>query len=347
MTEDKKNIIIITGPTAVGKTDLSISLAKLIGGEIISADSMQVYKGMDIGSAKISKEEMDGVKHHLIDIYDPDFAFNVREFVESSKDVIDKIIEAGHIPIIVGGTAFYIQALLKDVNFSEESGADESFRAMAEEFSKNPKKDLFREFISRYFKELKEEDIPGGEQANDLYELLKKLDPEACVRIHANNIKRIIRALEYYVATGEKISVHNRREESKESVYNFVYFILNDDREKLYERINKRVENMVEAGLLEEVKRLRGKGYGKNLVSMQGIGYKEIIEHLEGNISFDHAVESIKQNTRHFAKRQLTWFRKEDNVVWMNYPDFNYDKTKMLEAMIVHRKDKNIIGEEI
>ncbi len=348
MTEDKKKkLIIITGPTAAGKTDLSIGLAKLIGGEIISADSMQVYKGMDIGSAKIGKEEMEGVEHHLIDIYDPDFSFNVSEFVKCAKDAIDKILEAGHVPILVGGTAFYIQALLKDVDFSDDSGADESFRALAEEFDKNPCQDVFKELISRYFKELRDIYIPKGDKKEDLYKLLKIVDPESCISIHANNIKRTIRALEYYAATGEKISVHNKRESAKELAYDFIYFVINDDRAKLYERINKRVENMIDSGLLEEVKGLRNKGYSRDLVSMQGIGYKEIFEYLEGKISFDHAVESIKQNTRHFAKRQLTWFRKEEDVVWMNYPEFNYDKTNMLEAMIKRIKDKNIIGEEI
>ncbi|MBS4900691.1 MAG: tRNA (adenosine(37)-N6)-dimethylallyltransferase MiaA [Clostridiales bacterium] len=335
MTDNgRKKLIILTGPTAAGKTALSIELAKRIGGQIISADSMQVYKGMDIGTAKITNEEMDGVRHHLIDIYDPDFAFNVSEFVKCAKKAISDITAEGDIPVVAGGTAFYIQALLKDVDFSSDSASDEEFRMMAERAAVSLEEHAFNKFKKKYFKDI---------EAKDLYGILKSVDADACLTIHGNNTKKIIRALEYFVMTGEKISVHNRRESAKSSDYDFVYFVLSDDREKLYERINARVDKMLEAGLVDEVKGLMARGYGADLVSMQGIGYKEIIEYLESGISYEHAVESIKQNTRHFAKRQLTWFRREKDVIWMDYSEFNYDRSKMLNKMLSILKEKNIL----
>ena len=254
-----KPLIILTGPTAVGKTELSITLEKSIGGEIISADSMQVYKFMDIGTAKIRPNEMQGVPHHLIDILEPDVAFNVAMFKELAKAAVEEIYSRGHIPIVVGGTGFYIQALLYDIDFSEED-SNVSIR-----------------------KEL--EDIVGEKGAEYLHELLREVDPESAEQIHANNVKRVIRALEYYRMHGEKISVHNAAERRKKSPYDFLYFVLTNDRKVLYDRIEKRIDKMIEAGLISEVDNLLKKGYDNSLVSMQGLGYKELIPYLKEECS--------------------------------------------------------------
>ena len=303
----KKPLIILTGPTAVGKTALSIELAKRIGGEIISADSMQVYRYMDIGSAKITKEEMQDVPHHLIDVLNPEEEFNVFRFQEMAKEAMEGIYGRGHIPIIAGGTGFYIQALLYDIDFAEEEGASE-----------------VRLRLEREAKEL-------GNEA--LHERLKLVDPESAKSIHPNNIKRVIRALEFFEINGNKISVHNRTEREKKAPYDFCYFVLNDERERLYQRIELRVDEMLNAGLLKEVKELKDRGYHKNMVSMQGLGYKEILAYLEGEYSLEEAVYLIKRDTRHFAKRQLTWFRREKEVIWVNKPEFDYDNQKILEYM--------------
>ena len=287
-----KPLIILTGPTAVGKTELSIALAKSIGGEIISADSMQVYKFMDIGTAKIRPDEMQGVPHHLIDILEPDEAFNVAMFKELAKATVEEIYSRGHVPIVVGGTGFYIQALLYDIDFSEED-SNVSIR-----------------------KEL--EDIVEERGAEFLHELLRKVDPESAEQIHANNVKRVIRALEYYRMHGEKISVHNAAERRKKSPYDFLYFVLTNDRKVLYDRIEKRIDKMIEEGLISEVDNLLKKGYDSSLVSMQGLGYKELIPYLKIECSLEEAVYILKRDTRHFAKRQLTWFRRERDVRWLD-----------------------------
>ncbi len=290
---NKKPLIILTGPTAVGKTDLSINLARKLNAEIISADSAQVYKGMDIGSAKITKEEMQGVRHHLIDIIEPDEEFDVTIFQSLAKKALDDIYSRGHIPIIVGGTGFYIQALLYDINFNIEGETSQ-----------------YREELEKYVEETGDID--------KLYNELKQVDPVSAEKIHKNNIRKVIRALEYFHFHNEPISLHNEQERSRESAYNSLYFVLNMDRSVLYERINKRVDIMKDSGLLEEVKSLTAKGYGSELTSMQAIGYKEIISYLNGEYSLDEAFEQIKLNTRHFAKRQLTWFRREKDVIWVN-----------------------------
>lgn len=309
MTETiKKPLIVLTGPTGVGKTDLSIKLAKAINGEIISADSIQVYKYMDVGSAKITPEEMSGVKHYLIDILEPDEEFNIYLFKEYAKKAMEEIWNKGKIPIITGGTGFYIQSIIYDIEFSEEE-TDKEIRNKYEELAK----------------------LHGNSYVHNI---LREIDPESAKIIHENNLKRVIRAIEYYEHTGEKISVHNERESEKISPYNFRYFVLNRDRDVLYERINKRVDKMIEDGLVDEVKELINKGYSKDLTSMQGIGYKEIIEHLEGNISLSEAIEKIKQDTRHFAKRQLTWFRREKEVIMLNYEDFDNDTDKMCNFIL-------------
>ncbi|MFA9377164.1 MAG: tRNA (adenosine(37)-N6)-dimethylallyltransferase MiaA [Lachnotalea sp.] len=304
----KKPLIILTGPTAVGKTELSISLAKAVNGEIISADSMQVYKHMDIGSAKITKEEMDGVKHYLVDEFEPSEEFNVVKFQEYAKSYMQEIYDKGKIPILVGGTGFYIQAILYDIDFTETK-EDSSYRLELEALS-----------------------IEKGAQY--LHDRLKEVDEESASQIHCNNVKRVIRALEYHKQTGLKISQHNEVQKQKESPYNFVYFVLNNDRETLYNRINKRIDSMLDKGLLEEVQALKDKGYTKDMVSMQGLGYKEILSFLEGDITLEDAIYIIKRDTRHFAKRQITWFKRELDVTWLNLPEFGYDRNKVLETML-------------
>ena len=288
----KQPLVVLTGPTAVGKTELSISLAKQINGEIISADSMQVYTKMDIGTAKIKKEEMDGVKHYLIDVLDPSEDFNVVRFQTMAKQAMEEIYAKGKIPIVVGGTGFYIQALLNDINF-DDNDADTSYREELEALVKEK----------------------GAEY---LHNMLREVDEKSAEAIHMNNSKRVIRALEFYHQTGKRMSEHNEEESKKESAYNSAYFVLNCDRELLYNRINKRIDLMVEEGLLEEVQALKEEGYSRDLVSMQGLGYKEILAYLEGEISLDEAIYILKRDTRHFAKRQLTWFRREKEVIMVD-----------------------------
>ena len=308
----KKPLIIITGPTAVGKTDLSIRLAKDINGEIISADSIQIYKYMDIGSAKVMPEEMNGVVHHLIDDLYPDEEFNVYTFKKMANKAMDGIYARGSVPVIAGGTGFYIQSVLYDINFDEEQG-DKEYRHYLEGLA-----------------------IEKGNEF--IHNMLKVVDEESAKAIHYNNTKRVIRALEYYNETGKKFSQNNEEQRQNESPYEFKYFVLNMDRDKLYERINMRVDLMVKAGLVEEVEGLLKMGYHKDLNSMQGIGYKEIVSYLNGEVSLDEAIEILKQNTRHFAKRQLTWFRREKCVTWVDYDKFNYDKEKVYEYILEETK---------
>lgn len=313
----KKPLIVLTGPTAVGKTSLSIALARAVEGEIISADSMQVYKHMDIGSAKIKKEEMEGIPHYLIDVLEPDEEFHVVRFQEMAKEAMKEIYSKGKIPILTGGTGFYIQAVVKDIDFSQDT-----------------EKSSVRERLENLAQE------KGGEY---LHELLAQRDPESAEKIHPNNIKRVIRALEYYELTGEKISLHNEREGEKVSPYNTAYFVLNDHRERLYEKIDRRVDQMLDEGLVEEVRRLAQMGYTRDMVSMQGLGYKEILAYLEGEYSLEEAVYLLKRDTRHFAKRQLTWSRREKDVIWVNKPDFDYDDKKILEYILENCKKRGIL----
>lgn len=289
---DKRPLIVLTGPTAAGKTELSLRVAERYGCEIISADSMQVYKYMDIGSAKIGAEEMRGIRHHLIDVLLPEEEFSVYRFVQMAKQAIDEIYSRGKIPLVVGGTGFYIRALLYDAEFTEES-ADNELRARLEALA---------------------EEI--GPEA--LHERLREVDPESAEIIHPNNVKRVIRALEFYEQNARPISEHNEEQKAKESPYDFCYFVLNMDRAVLYDRIEKRVDKMVKDGLKAEVERLRSMGYSRELVSMQGLGYKEYLDHLNGEITEDEAIYRIKRDTRHFAKRQLTWFRRERDVIWLD-----------------------------
>ncbi len=305
---NEKNMVILTGPTAVGKSALSIALAKALDTGIISADSMQVYKHMDIGSAKITPEEMQGVPHALIDVYEPDEPFHVVQFQHDAKAAMEQFWDKGKLPLVVGGTGFYIQALLYDVDFSEED-ADLKLRQ-------------------------KYAQLAQSEGAEALHAQLAQVDPQAAGQIHANNIKRVIRALEFYEKTGTPISAHNAAERAKQSPYGFAYFVLTDRREHLYERIDARVDAMMEQGLLGEVKKLRDMGYTRDLVSMQGLGYKGLLAYLDGECSLDEAVYMIKRDTRHFAKRQLTWFRRERDVIWVDKPAFDYDEDKILSYML-------------
>lgn len=314
---DKKKLIILTGPTAVGKTKASISLAKAVNGEIISADSMQVYKRMDIGSAKIREEEMNGIKHYLLDILEPFEEFNVVLFQQYAKAAMDEIYAKGKIPVIVGGTGFYIQSVLYDIDFTETD-----------------KNDKLRE---------KYETIAREQGEDVLHEMLREVDPASAEAIPKQNVKRVVRALEFYEETGTPISLHNEEQRQKESPYNFAYFVLNDERENLYERINKRVDIMLTDGLVNEVKALKSEGLNSTMVSMQGLGYKEILDYLDEKISLDEALYIIKKNTRHFAKRQITWFKREKDVVWVNKNEFAYDEDKILESMLETLKGKDII----
>lgn len=312
----KKPFVILSGPTAVGKTGLSLSLAKKIGGEIISADSMQVYKGMDIGTAKIKKEEMQGVPHFLIDILEPDCDFNVVKFKELANEAVKEIYSRSHIPILVGGTGFYIQSVLYDIDFVEQP--DKGSRSELEELARE-----------------------RGEAA--LFELLKNEDKVTAATIHPNNVKKVIRALEFHRETGLSLAEHNREQRIKTSPYNFAYFVLTCDRKKLYENINKRVDIMMEQGLLDEVKELKEKGINRNCTSMAGLGYRQLISHIEGECSLEEAVDKIKLETRHFAKRQLTWFRRERDVIWLD-KDVSGTEEGLLMFMENILKEKNIRG---
>ncbi|RKQ32018.1 MULTISPECIES: tRNA (adenosine(37)-N6)-dimethylallyltransferase MiaA [Clostridia] len=315
----KKPLVILTGPTAVGKTKASIGLAKAIGGEIISADSMQVYKQMDIGSAKIKPSEMEEIPHYLLDILEPDEEFHVVLFQQMAKQAIQKIYEKGKIPIIVGGTGFYIQAVLYDIDFSE-----------------NEKDTSYREELEK---------LAQTKGAEYLHDRLREVDEKSAQDIHANNVKRVIRALEYFHQTGEKISEHNEEQRKKVSPYNFSYFVLNDEREHLYERINLRVDQMINEGLVREVQSLKEKGYTRDMVSMQGLGYKEMLDYLDNKCSLEEAVEIIKRDTRHFAKRQITWFKRESDVTWIDKKEYDYNEERILKAMLQELKERGIINE--
>ncbi len=314
---NEKKLIVLAGPTAVGKTSLSIRLAKAIGGAVISADSMQVYRGMDIGSAKVRPEERGEIPHYLVDVLDPKEEFHVVRFQELAKEALAEIYAAGRIPILTGGTGFYIQALLYDIDFTEQE-EDPALRA-------------------RYAAIARER---GSET---LHQMLAEIDPVSAESIHENNVKRMIRALEFYEKSGISISSHNERERQKESPYRFCYFVLTEDRERIYARIDERVNGMIRDGLVEEVRALREAGCSRDLVSMQGLGYKQLLSWLDGEISYEEAVRTTKRDTRHFAKRQLTWFRRERDVVWIDKADYDFDEERILAHMLEILRDKRII----
>ena len=290
-------VILIVGPTGCGKTELSVRLAKKMGAEIISCDSMQVYKGLDIGTAKVTKEEMDGIPHHLIDIKSPFESYSVSDFCIDAKMAAKEIFDKGKIAVMVGGTGLYADSFIKDIDYSGGASSDEAIR---EELS------LFA----------------SQNGAHALHEQLCEIDPESAEAIHENNIKRVIRAIEYYRITGETISEHNKMTKDKPSPYKYVYIFLTRNRDELYDRIDKRVDLMMQKGLLFEVWTLHMMGLGKNHTSMQALGYKELVWYIEGKCTLSEAVRILKRNSRRYAKRQLTWFgrNKEANVV--NLSDF-------------------------
>lgn len=311
-----KPLIVIAGPTGVGKSDLAVKLAKYIGGEIISADSMQVYKELNIGTAKISEKDKSGIRHHLLDMFDPDFSCDVNLYKELVKKSVDEIISTGKIPILCGGTGFYIQAVTKDIDFTEEDDNTNIRQSLVEFYDENG------------------EDI--------LFEKLKSVDPESAETIPKQNIKRVIRAIEFYEIHGKKISEHNAEQALKESPYNLSYFVLTHNREILYERINKRVDKMMEEGLLDEVESLINKyDYNSQSGFYQAIGYKELIDYLNGETSLERAVELIKQNSRHYAKRQLTFFKREKNAIWLDKSSMSDDC--IFETILNNLKEAKII----
>ena len=316
----KKPLIVLTGPTAVGKTKLSIALAKAVNGEIISADSMQVYRYMDVGSAKITPDEMDGVPHHLVDVLDPTEDFNIVLFQQLAKKSMEEIYSKGKIPILVGGTGFYIQAITRDIDFTQ-SEQDDSYRQELEA-------------------------LAAEKGSSFLHDMLASVDPKSAEDIHENNVKRVIRALEFYKQNGTWISEHNEEQKEHVSPYNLAYFVLNAPRPLLYERIDARVDEMLKNGLVEEVKTLQRMGCHRGMVSMQGLGYKEILAWLEGEYPYDEAVRILKRDTRHFAKRQLTWFRREGEVTWVDKDKFDYNDSQILTYMLSVCREKGILLSE-
>jgi len=308
----KRKLVVIAGPTASGKTSVSIELAKRINGEIISADSMQIYKYMDIGSAKVTQEEKQGITHYLVDELDPSEGFSVTKFQEMAKEAMEKIYAKGKIPIIAGGTGFYIQSVVKDIDFSI---TDEEQKA--------------RDEVEQFY-------LLSGKEA--LYQWLTDIDPSSGVLIHENNIKRVKRGIEYFLLTGEQISAHNKKEKAKESPFDLNYFVLTMERELLYHRINYRVDLMIETGLVEEVRKLKRMEYVKEMTAMQGLGYKEMLDYLDDKCSLDEAIYKIKRDTRHFAKRQLTWFRHEKNIKWIQVDHYSFDVDKICEEIVKNIK---------
>ncbi|WP_411679491.1 tRNA (adenosine(37)-N6)-dimethylallyltransferase MiaA [Clostridium thailandense] len=302
-----KDLFILAGPTAVGKTDISIKIAKRLNGEIISADSMQIYKYMDIGSAKVTKEEMQGVPHHLIDIVKPQEIFNVSQYKKMAKEAIDNIYERQKIPMLVGGTGLYINSLIYNYDFTKAS-VDEDYRNYLQGLAQTNGKEY-------------------------VHNLLRDVDTESYNRLFPNDLKRVIRALEVFKLTGKTISQFNSENDIYDIPYNVYYFVLNMDREKLYDRINKRVDIMLEKGLIDEVEKLKSMGYTADMQSMKGIGYKEILYYLDGEISLEEAIYQIKKGSRNYAKRQLTWFRKDQRVRWINKDEFD-NESDIIEHII-------------
>ncbi|MBU8877921.1 tRNA (adenosine(37)-N6)-dimethylallyltransferase MiaA [Bacillus sp. FJAT-29790] len=301
--KEKEKLVVLIGPTAVGKTKLSIDLAKRFNGEIISGDSMQIYKGMDIGTAKIKNIEMDGIPHHLIDIKQPDEPFSVAEFQQLVRSKITEIARNGKLPMIVGGTGLYIQSVIYDYQFSDA-----------------PSDDSFREILE------KRAEAEGNEQ---LHHELMQVDPESAGRIHPNNVRRVIRALEIYHCSGKTVSDYQEKQ-VPELLYNTAIIGLMMEREQLYARINKRVDSMVEEGLLPEVEKLYKQGI-KDCQSIQAIGYKELYEYFNHRVSLEEAIVQLKQNSRRYAKRQLTWFRNKMNVEW-------FDMSKIADSIEFEKK---------
>lgn len=310
MLPENKNlprICILAGPTAVGKTDLSLALARNLCGEIISADSAQVYKYMDIGTAKLKGSEMQGIKHYMIDEVTPEKDFSVAHFRDRAKEYILDINERGHLPIITGGTGLYINSLLDNLDFTE-SISDEPFRKEMQE--------LAEENGSAY-----------------VHAMLETVDPQSYKKLHPNDLRRAIRAMEVYRHTGKPISYFQEESKKQPPRYNYAFIMLSMDRARLYERIEQRVDIMLQQGLVEEVKGLLDMGYSSSLNSMQALGYKEISSYLRGDITLEEATRILKRDTRHYAKRQLTWFRRDQRLYWLEMDSF-YKKEHILENII-------------
>ena len=296
-------LIVVAGPTASGKTGLAIDIANYTGGEIVSADSMQIYKYMDIGSAKPTKEERAAAVHHMIDFLEPDAEYSVADYTRDAHKVIADITVRGKIPIMCGGTGLYINSVVNDVTFGEM----ETDYKLREELRKTAEE-------------------KGGEY---LIEMLREFDPISAERLHPNNLKRVIRAIEFYKLTGVPISEHQEETKKQKSRYNPLMICIEWDREVLYDRINRRVDIMLENGLIDEVKRLRDMGYTRDLNSMQGIGYKEVMDYLDGKYTLDETVEIIKQSSRRYAKRQMTWFRRDEQIYYVK-SDNAFEEAKKL-----------------
>ena len=299
----KEKVIVICGPTASGKTALSIELAKKINGEIVSCDSMQIYKEMDIGTAKPTKEEMQGIKHYMLDIISPDERYSVADYKKQAKEAIKEILSKGKVPIVVGGTGLYVDSLIYEIDYPEI------------------------EFDEKYRKELEQEVEEKG--LNTLYEKAKEIDEEAIKKISPNDKKRILRILEIYHATGKNKTEQEKESRKNKPEFDYKVFALNMERSKLYERINKRVDIMIENGLIEEVENVYKK-YNEFPTAMQGLGYKEVVQYLEKRLTKEEMIEKIKQETRRYAKRQLTWFRKNKETIWINAEDTIQNNIKII-----------------
>ncbi|MDF2502885.1 tRNA (adenosine(37)-N6)-dimethylallyltransferase MiaA [Clostridium sp.] len=309
-----EDLLILSGPTGIGKTDISIKIAKEIGGEIISADSMQIYRHMDIGSAKVSEDEMQGIPHNLIDIVEPNEEFSVAQYKQLAIDTIKNIVARGKYPILVGGTGLYINSLI--FNY---------------EFTGTYKDSEYRNHL---------EVLANENGRNFVHEMLREVDMDSYNRLYPNDLKRVIRALEVYKITGKTISELNENQDIYNIPYNINYYVLNMDREQLYNRINRRVDIMIEKGLVDEVIKLKDMGYNSSMQSMKGIGYKEILYSLENKISLGEAIEMIKQGSRNYAKRQLTWFRKDKRVHWIDKDKFDSDE-EIANFIIGNLKENN------
>lgn len=310
-----KPLILIAGPTASGKTKTSVLLAQRINGEIISADSMQVYKTMDIGTAKVKPEEMDGIPHHMIDVLEPNEICNISWFKDQVTRLIEDITSRGKVPILVGGTGFYVNAILFDTTFDEECEPDEGTPAYRQELDA-----IVQEHGNMY-----------------LHDRLKEVDPKSAETIHPNNVKRVIRALEYYKQTGTPISVHNESQKDKRmqntSPYDYTFFALDMNRETLYARINQRVDQMIDEGVVKEVAHFYHEGYTIDMPSMKAIGYKEFFPYFKGTMTLEGCIDKLKQSTRQYAKRQLTWLRHQAEPIFIPVDAYDFDATKIVEFM--------------
>ena len=334
----QQKLIIIAGPTASGKSESAVRIAQRLSGSIISADSMQVYRGMDIGSAKVTPEEMGGIPHYLIDIRDPKEEWNVTEFQRLAKESIAEIASEGRLPILCGGTGFYIQSLLYDIEFTQMednlSLRDALQQAAEQKMTLKQALDSVQNLLPQKTEQM---EIPEGMGPEALHSFLTLLDPAAASEIHANNVKRVIRAIEFSLQGGGLISEHNADQLTRPSAYDAVFFVLHMPREQLYARIDARVDKMFQNGLVEEVKALMDRGLTSSDVSMQGLGYRQVIDALNGLTTMDEAVTQIKTQTRHFAKRQLTWFKREEKrnpeqVIWIDRTDFQ-SADEMIDTM--------------